>query len=138
MVTVRGPVDTEYYIKKIEKIIKILRFKTQATAPDTLIDVLFSKERRTYCGHCIGNDSPRIFVKIFLPEHSTKKELLHTLIHELIHAKQFLTKQFITSFPDMTYYKGVFYKDTSLSDEDPSLPWEKDANRVLETLIHLF
>lgn len=60
-------------------------------------------------------------------------QLLETTMHEMIHVKQSIKKEW-TTYYSKCYWKGIDHTDTSYSQQ----PWEKQAFRLAGTLVKKF
>jgi hypothetical protein len=60
-------------------------------------------------------------------------QLLETTIHEMIHVKQSIKKEW-TTYYSKCYWKGIDHTDTSYSQQ----PWEQQAFRLSGTLVKKF
>ena len=128
MIEIRCKAGKEYYEHLIDKIVKGLKIKTLINNPSNEIIVLFSHAKSKSLGNCDGINKRKVKVSIFVEEHKklykTKKkyngELLDTIIHEFVHAKQFLKGELV-SLPGCYRYRSKKYPQ--------SLPWEDEASR---------
>lgn len=126
MVQLRGDVDHISYAKVIDQIIKKLKIKSLVEDPSREIIVLFSKANRKILGECDGANKNKIKISIFIEvlkrTYKTKKkydeEVLDTLIHEFIHARQFMKGELV-AIPGYYEYMSKKYL--------PTLPWEDEA-----------
>jgi hypothetical protein len=60
-------------------------------------------------------------------------QLLETTMHEMIHVKQSIKKEW-TTYYSKCYWKGIDHTDTSYSQQ----PWEKQAFRLAGSLVKKF
>lgn len=131
MIQLRGDVDHTSYLKVIDQIVKKLRIKSLVEDPAREITVVFSKANRKILGECDGVNKNKIKISIYTAMHKkdykTKKQynanLLNTLIHEFVHARQFMKGE-LASFPGYYKYKSKKYL--------PTQPWEDEAYEKAE------
>lgn len=100
-------------------------------------------EDKTF-GECeVLTDSlnPRRFKITISPLSNTRKnriEIFQTLAHEMVHIKQYATKQlkFMSRSVEKTKWKGRYINEDKVKYE--KLPWEKEAFRMEEQLFLRF
>ena len=94
------------------------------------IDVKLKKMAEGEFGLCEVGDNIREFV-ITVNKDVSLKDFVSTIIHEMVHVKQFARKE-------MSVY-GMRWKSKNISEKTDymDLPWEKEAYRMEEKLVKL-
>lgn len=85
-----------------------------------------------YCMHYDGYD-----FEIELNRKLTFEHMMITLAHEMIHLKQYATKELKSKFvkgKPIDTWKGIKYRDIKYKDQ----PWEHEAMQLEEELYHKF
>jgi len=114
------------YIENCLQYLKIHRFKTK------FIEITFSNDIDGALGLCHYDDcGVEVHIARICPDTGrmlTWCEMMKTLGHELIHAKQFLRKQ-------LTYDHGLVWKGITPVDVDyDHTPWELEAYLIEDEL----
>lgn len=94
------------------------------------IDVVLRKMKENEYGYCNIVDSNRNFV-IDVNKNVTIKDLVSTIIHEMVHVKQFARNEM--NGHNMQWKSKIISEDTDYMD----LPWEKEAYRLEEKFVKL-
>lgn len=94
------------------------------------IDVVLRKMKKHEYGYCNIVDSNRNFV-IDVNKNVTIKDLVSTIIHEMVHVKQFARNEM--NGHNMQWKSKIISEDTDYMD----LPWEKEAYRLEEKFVKL-
>lgn len=102
---------------------------------DVEIQITFSKSLDDAMGYCLG-DKNTIDIEIskthpITGKKCTMSEMMLTLAHELVHAKQFLRGDLT---PKLMNYKGKKHQLTPYSRQ----PWEREAYKKEEFIYDLF
>ena len=93
-------------------------------------------EKYNAMGLCWWNDknvNPRKF-SIVLSNKLSKKQFKKTLIHELIHIKQYLLNELKDFSSGYVKWKSTVFEDSEDLDVIVNSPWEKEAYRLSEKL----
>jgi len=94
------------------------------------IDVVLRKMKENEYGYCNIVDNNRNFV-IDVNKNVTIKDLVSTIIHEMVHVKQFARNEM--NGHNMQWKSKIISEDTDYMD----LPWEKEAYRLEEKFVKL-
>lgn len=94
------------------------------------IDVVLRKMKEDEYGYCNIVDNNRNFV-IDVNKNVTIKDLVSTIIHEMVHVKQFARNEM--NGHNMQWKSKIISEDTDYMD----LPWEKEAYRLEEKFVKL-
>lgn len=94
------------------------------------IDVVLRKMKKHEYGYCNIVDNNRNFV-IDVNKNVTIKDLVSTIIHEMVHVKQFARNEM--NGHNMQWKSKIISEDTDYMD----LPWEKEAYRLEEKFVKL-
>lgn len=115
--------------RKRKKLLKNLRLTIR-------IDNKKANEARAwgYCKWMDKNSSPRAFC-IIMHENTSRKRFNETLIHELVHVKQYAKGELKDYTSGLTRWKKrVFEEDESSIFAIMSTPWEKEAYKMSEDI----
>lgn len=94
------------------------------------IDVVLRKMKKHEYGYCNIVDNNRNFV-IDINKNVTIKDFVSTIIHEMVHVKQFARNEM--NGHNMQWKSKIISEDTDYMD----LPWEKEAYKLEAKLIEL-
>ena len=94
------------------------------------IDVNLKKLKEGEFGFCEIQDDNKNFT-IEVNKNVSIKDFVSTIIHEMVHVKQFARKE-MNAF-DMQWKSKIIPEDTDYMD----LPWEKEAYRLEEKFVKL-
>ena len=96
------------------------------------VDVIY-EENIPSLGYCLSIDSREF--EITLRKGMSYKDLVTTLLHEMVHVKQYARKELIQKNVGEYRWKGVaISKNISYAN----LPWEKDAYKMEKSLFRGF
>jgi len=92
------------------------------------IEVKLKKLPKNEFGQCEVQDSIREFV-IDVKKDLSLKSFVSTILHEMVHVKQFVRKELSPS--------GLKWKSKSVPEDTEylELPWEKEAHKMEEILV---
>lgn len=90
---------------------------------DLMITIDFKLLDDNVYGYAEPEDIDEYIIEVH--SHLTKKDVVKTIFHELIHVKQFLDGKLDE---DGMTWMGIKYKSTSMPYNE--LPWEEEAHRV--------
>jgi hypothetical protein len=91
-------------------------------------------------GLCIWKDDrhkPRKF-SIVLSDDQSKKNFTLTLMHELVHVKQYLAGEMKDYKTGQTKWKKTIYGSVDEIEDSTHLPWEKQASKLSEHLYKIY
>jgi hypothetical protein len=92
------------------------------------ISIELSKMDDSIFGYCMEGDSNREFT-LEINKSMDDTDFIGTIIHEMIHVKQYARKELFQSIDGRTRWKSRWYSSyDSLSYDDQ--PWEKEAHRL--------
>lgn len=87
-------------------------------------------------GFCMECDTNREF-EIEIDKTLNKQDLVSTVIHEMIHVKQYARKELFQGCNGRTRWKSRWYSSYDSVDYEDQ-PWEKEAHRLDEKLAKQF
>ncbi len=92
------------------------------------IDVKMKKMKEGEFGYCSVGDTIREF-RLDINSNVSIKDLVATIIHEMVHVRQFARKEMDTD--------GMRWKSRNIPDDTDymDLPWEKEAYRLEEKYV---
>jgi hypothetical protein len=92
------------------------------------IDVKMKKMKEGEFGYCSVGDTIREF-RLDINSNVSIKDLVATIIHEMVHVRQFARKEMDTD--------GMRWKSQNIPDDTHymDLPWEKEAYRLEEKYV---
>ena len=91
------------------------------------IEVILKKMNDDAVGYCMMQDTNREF-EIECSRDLTLKDLVTTICHEMVHAKQYARKEMSDN--------GFTWKKKQINEKTPyfDLPWEKEAYKMQDKL----
>lgn len=93
-------------------------------------------QKESAWGLCWWTDqinSPRRFT-IVVSDKLSRKNFIKTLLHELVHVKQYLLGELKDNYNGNVKWKKKYYEDTATYYAYINMPWEKQAYQVSEIL----
>lgn len=126
-------------IKKVSEFVMEYFFKGSKMLTNVCLNIKIDNnetKQNNAWGLCTWIDNrhkPRKFL-IELSTEQTKKNFFLTLIHELVHVKQYLTGEMKDYMSGEAKWKKTFYKKLETVSDHTSLPWEKQAYKLSEKL----
>lgn len=130
-----------YYTVKKPRILSLalldeaLIFATEFLDIDPSLEIDFSEEFNGNCGFCDIDEEDNIIVSI--NPRMTIKEIVATLFHELVHAKQYIKGELVNRDGKPSKWRGkIFQNHFSIPYID--LPWEKEAYLLEEKMMDIF
>lgn len=116
--------------KRIEKYVKsVLHYFMPRLRRNIFVEVKFTKDLGGDYGYCLGSKD---HVEIEIGKYNfSLDQMMVTLAHELIHAKQFLKGELT---PTMKNWKTFNYEGVPYSRQ----PWEREAYKKEEFIYELF
>jgi hypothetical protein len=104
----------------------IKKFMPRMRTLDINID-LVKLDNDTF-GYCMEGDTNREF-SLEINKNLSTEDLVGTVIHEMIHVKQYARKELFQHYNGRTRWKSRWYSSyDSVSYDDQ--PWEKEAHRL--------
>jgi hypothetical protein len=79
-------------------------------------------------GYCMEGDTNREF-SLEINKTLSVEDLVGTVIHEMIHVKQYARKELFQGYDGRTRWKSRWYSSYDSVDYDDQ-PWEKEAHRL--------
>ena len=131
--------DLKNEIRQLSKLILSTLIHRKKLLNNISISIKFDNEtlyEYDALGVCWWNDrniNPRSF-SILLRQNLNKKTFKKTLIHELIHIKQYLLNELKDFSSGHVKWKSTVFEDTENFDIAINSPWEKEAYRLSEKL----
>lgn len=123
-----------------ELILEAIQFSIEQLMPrmkSLYIEVNLRKMEESYTGLCYPTDykvKARDF-EIELQKGQTENELVSTVMHEMVHCKQYARGELYQSIrTNRLRWKGVDHMGTPYQDQ----PWEEEAYRLEEELFHMW
>lgn len=118
----------EYMFKKRKKLLNNIRITIK-------IDNKETKKEKAY-GLCIWTDrinKPKCF-NITLNNEVSKRVFKKTLLHELVHVKQYIMDELKDCYNGNVKWKKKIYEDSESYHSYINSPWEKQAYNISEKL----
>ena len=84
-------------------------------------------------GDCMDEEDRDFTIRLDIAQ--SEYELISTVIHELVHVKQYVTKQMKQEWARDVFYEKVLYPIDMKYDDRP---WEIEANSSEKSLIALY
>jgi hypothetical protein len=84
-------------------------------------------------GDCMDEEDRDFTIRLDITQ--SEYELISTVIHELVHVKQYVTKQMKQEWARDVFYEKVLYPIDMKYDDRP---WEIEANSLEKSLIALY
>lgn len=100
------------------------RWALSVLLPEQYVDMVIEVRPYEDCGICF-KESDREF-KIIIQNNQGKKQILYTLFHELVHVKQYVTKELVeysVAGNSIYEWRNKFCLETNWDD----MPWEIEA-----------
>jgi len=114
---------------------RALVFASEFLDLDTDLDIDFEDEfDKGKCGYCDIDDG---HITVFINPKMTKKEIVATLFHELVHARQIVRKELVPQDGLPSKWMGRIFRDHFEMPYE-ELPWEKEAYHLEDQMMRSF